>query len=91
MSGISQNHSSEKPYSTVFSIDDILFNHTICKKTELGSKVFDHTNMPKRTIKKSSHFLTTLNMVPQILIFLFSSFLRMANPLLPTHPYRYKL
>ena len=27
----------------VFIIDDSLFNHTSCKKTELGSKVFDHT------------------------------------------------
>ena len=29
----------------VFIIDDSLFNRTSCKKTELGSKVFDHTNM----------------------------------------------
>ena len=29
----------------VFIIDDSLFNRTNCKKTELGSKVFDHTDM----------------------------------------------
>ena len=29
----------------VFIIDDSLFNRTSCKKTELGSKVFDHTDM----------------------------------------------
>ena len=29
----------------VFIIDDSLFNCTSCKKTELGSKVFDHTDM----------------------------------------------
>ena len=29
----------------VFIIDDSLFNLTSCKKTELGSKVFDHTDM----------------------------------------------
>ena len=29
----------------VFIIDDSLFDSTSCKKTELGSKVFDHTDM----------------------------------------------
>lgn len=29
----------------VFFIDDSFFNRTSCKKTELGSKVFDHTSM----------------------------------------------
>mgnify|MGYP004465060417 FL=1 len=29
----------------VFIIDDSLFNRTSCKKTERGSKVFDHTDM----------------------------------------------
>ena len=29
----------------VFIIDDSLFKCTSCKKTELGSKVFDHTDM----------------------------------------------
>ena len=32
----------------VFIIDDSLFNRTSCKKTELGSKVFDHTGMKFR-------------------------------------------
>lgn len=29
----------------VFIIDDSLFNRTSCRKTELGSRVFDHTSM----------------------------------------------
>ena len=29
----------------VFIIDDSLFNRTSCKKTELVSRVFDHTDM----------------------------------------------
>ena len=29
----------------VFIIDDSLFNRSSCKKTELGSRVFDHTSM----------------------------------------------
>lgn len=29
----------------VFIVDDSLFSRTSCKKTELGSKVFDHTDM----------------------------------------------
>ena len=39
----------------VFIIDDSLFNRTSCKKTELGSKVFDHTDMP---FKKGFRMLT---------------------------------
>ena len=39
----------------VFIIDDSLFNRTSCKKTELGSKVFDHTNMH---FKKGFRMLT---------------------------------
>lgn len=38
----------------VFIIDDSLFNRTSCKKTELGSKVFDHTDM---RFKKDSECL----------------------------------
>ena len=38
----------------VFIIDDNLFNRTSCKKTELGSKVFDHTDM---RFKKDSECL----------------------------------
>ena len=39
----------------VFIIDDSLFNRTSCKKTELGSKVFDHTDMH---FKKGFQMLT---------------------------------
>lgn len=39
----------------VFIIDDSLFNRTSCKKTELGSKVFDHTGMG---FKKGFRMLT---------------------------------
>ena len=39
----------------VFILDDTLFNRTSCKKTELGSKVFDHTNM---RYKKGFRLLT---------------------------------
>ena len=39
----------------VFIIDDSLFNRTSCKKTELGSKVFDHTSMK---FKKGYRMLT---------------------------------
>ena len=39
----------------VFIIDDSLFNRTSCKKTELESKVFDHTDMH---FKKSFRMLT---------------------------------
>jgi hypothetical protein len=31
--------------ANVFIVDDSLFNRTSCKKTELGSRVFDHTDM----------------------------------------------
>ena len=39
----------------VFIVDDTLFNRTSCKKTELGSKVFDHTEM---NYKKGFRLLT---------------------------------
>ena len=39
----------------VFIIDDSLFRRTSCKKTELGSKVFDHTDM---RFKKGFRILT---------------------------------
>ena len=39
----------------VFIIDDSLFNRTSCKKTELGSRVFDHTEMK---FKKGFRMLT---------------------------------
>ena len=39
----------------VFIIDDSLFNRTTCKKTEMGSKVFDHTDMH---FKKGFRMLT---------------------------------
>lgn len=39
----------------VFIIDDSLFNRSSCKKTELGSRVFDHTGM---NYKKGFRMLT---------------------------------
>lgn len=39
----------------VFIIDDSLFNRTSCKQTELGSRVFDHTDM---RYKKGYRMLT---------------------------------
>ena len=39
----------------VFIVDDSLFNRTSCKKTELGSRVFDHVDM---TYKKGFRMLT---------------------------------
>ena len=36
---------TDEKCSNVFILDDTLFNRTSCKKTELGSKVFDHTDM----------------------------------------------
>ena len=39
----------------VFIIDDSLFNRTTCKKTEMGAKVFDHTDMH---FKKGFRMLT---------------------------------
>lgn len=44
----------EKPVNT-FIIDDSLFNRSSCKKTELGSRVFDHTDM---SYKKGYRMLT---------------------------------
>ena len=39
------NDLTNESRKNVFIIDDSLFNRTSCKKTELGSKVFDHTSM----------------------------------------------
>ena len=39
------NDLTDESRKNVFIIDDSLFNRTSCKKTELGSKVFDHTSM----------------------------------------------
>lgn len=39
---------TEEKRSNVFIIDDTLFNRTSCKKTELGSRVFDHVEMKFR-------------------------------------------
>ena len=36
---------TDESRKNVFIIDDSLFNRSSCKKTELGSKVFDHTSM----------------------------------------------
>ena len=41
--------------TNVFIIDDSLFDRSSCKKTELGSKVFDHTDMH---FKKGFRMLT---------------------------------
>lgn len=38
-------HLTDDSRKNVFIIDDSLFHRTSCKKTELGSKVFDHTGM----------------------------------------------
>lgn len=46
---------TDETRKNVFIIDDSLFNRTSCKKTELGSKVFDHTDMH---YKKGFHMLT---------------------------------
>jgi hypothetical protein len=54
MSSIPQNYSDEKG-SNVFIIDDSLFDRSNCKKTELGSKVFDLTDMH---FKKGFRMLT---------------------------------
>lgn len=40
-----EDFSNDEKRSNVFILDDTLFNRTSCKKTELASKVFDHTNM----------------------------------------------
>lgn len=46
---------TDEKRSNVFILDDTLFNRTSCKRTELGSKVFDHTNMQ---YKKGFRLLT---------------------------------
>ena len=46
---------TDESRKNVFIIDDSLFNRTSCKKTELGSKVFDHTDM---NYKKGYRMLT---------------------------------
>lgn len=46
---------TEEKRKNVFIIDDRLFSRTSCKKTELDSKVFDHTDMH---FKKSFRMLT---------------------------------
>ena len=48
----------------VFIIDDSLFNRTSCKKTELGSRVFDHTDMHFKS--KGQTLRSTLNTAPFI-------------------------
>lgn len=39
---------TDEKRTNVFIIDDTLFNRTSCKKTELGSRVFDHVEMKFR-------------------------------------------
>ncbi len=46
---------TDEKRKNAFIIDDSLFNRTSCKKTELGSKVFDHTDMQ---FKKGFRMLT---------------------------------
>lgn len=46
---------TDEKRKNVFIIDDSLFSRTSCKKTELGSKVFDHTDM---RYKKGFRLLT---------------------------------
>ena len=46
---------TDQERKNVFIIDDSLFNRTSCKKTELGSRVFDHTDMH---FKKDFRMLT---------------------------------
>lgn len=46
---------TDEKRKNVFIIDDSLFSRTSCKKTELGSKVFDHTDMH---FKKGFRMLT---------------------------------
>lgn len=48
-------HLTDDSRKNVFIIDDSLFHRTSCKKTELGSKVFDHTGM---NYKKGFRMLT---------------------------------
>ncbi len=46
---------TDEKRTNVFIVDDTLFERTSCKKTELGSRVFDHTDM---TYKKGYRMLT---------------------------------
>lgn len=46
---------TDEKRSNVFILDDTLFNRTSCKRTEPGSKVFNHTNM---RYKKGFRLLT---------------------------------
>ena len=46
---------TDEKRTNVFIVDDSLFNRSSCKKTELGSRVFDHTDM---TYKKGYRMLT---------------------------------
>ena len=46
---------TDEKRTNVFIVDDSLFNRSSCKKTELGSCVFDHTDM---TYKKGYRMLT---------------------------------
>ena len=46
---------TDQKRTNVFIVDDSLFNRSSCKKTELGSRVFDHTDM---TYKKGYRMLT---------------------------------
>lgn len=39
---------TDEKRANVFVVDDTLFNRTSCKKTELGSRVFDHVEMKYR-------------------------------------------
>ena len=46
---------TDEKRTNVFIVDDSLFNRSSCKKTELGSRVFDHVDM---TYKKGYRMLT---------------------------------
>ena len=48
---------TDEKRTNVFIVDDSLFNRSSCKKTELGSRVFDHVDM---TYKKGYRMLTLL-------------------------------
>lgn len=39
---------TDEKRANVFIVDDTLFNRTSCKRTELGSRVFDHVGMKFR-------------------------------------------
>ena len=49
---------TDEKRTNVFIVDDSLFNRSSCKKTELGSRVFDHVDM---TYKKGYRMLTLLD------------------------------